>query len=80
MQHLDGVGKSGDIQHSPFTQHVNTDLPDTGANLVHRPPIRRLLSALNGIKLKANLSARFSRKVTQIIQAGAYESQRFHHD
>ena len=29
MEHIDGLGELGHIEHAPFTQHVYSNFPDT---------------------------------------------------
>ena len=80
VQHVYGISEPGHIEYTPLAQNMNADFADTWANLGHWLPVGWFQIALNCVKFETNLPARISRKVTQFIQTGANESQRFHQD
>lgn len=78
VQHIHRVVELGDIDHAPLTQHVQANLVSAGPHVEHRLEIRRHQTPLHGVELKARLTPRFQRKIAQIVETGADETERFH--
>jgi hypothetical protein len=78
MEYIDRLGKLGYIQHAPFTQDMDANLPNPSAYLTHGLPVRRVESSLNKAQLETSRTPSFCRKCSKIIQAGANEFQRLH--
>lgn len=78
VQHVYRVVELGDINHAPLTQHMQANFVSAGPDVEHRLEIRRHQTALHGVQLKACFTPRFHRKVAQIVDAGANETERFH--
>ncbi len=78
VQHVHRIVELGDIDHAPLTQNMQANLVSTGPDVEHGLEIRRHQTALHGVQLKARLTPRFHRKIAQIVDAGADETERFH--
>jgi hypothetical protein len=78
MKHIDGCRKLGYIEHAPFAQHMDANLPDTCAHLFHGLPVGRLHASLNETQLETSYTPSFRRERFEVVKAGADELQRFH--
>jgi hypothetical protein len=78
VQHVDGLGKPGDVQHAPFSQHVHADLADAGANLFHGLPIRWFQPTLHETQFEPGRAPSLRRERLEIIEARPDKPDRLH--
>jgi hypothetical protein len=68
MQDINSIGKFSDVQDSPFSQDMNSNLSCARADNTHRLPVGWFQSALDGIEFKSSLPSGFGWKVAKIIK------------
>jgi hypothetical protein len=78
MKHIYRIAKLSDIDYSPLTQHVDTDLLHAWADYLHWFPIAWFKSVLNSTELKACGTSSFIWEVPKIIEARSHEVQPLH--
>jgi hypothetical protein len=78
MQNINSVRKLGNVQDSPFAQNMNTNLPDSGSNNIHRLQVGRFQSSLDRVKLKSGLPPSLGWEIAKVIKTRTNEPQGFH--
>ncbi len=78
MTHIDGLGELGHIEHTPFAQHVYSNLPDAGTHLFYGLPIRWHQATLDKAQLETSRTSDFCRELIEVVKTGTDELQRFH--
>jgi hypothetical protein len=59
MQHVDRIGKGGDVYHAECSCRIaDSNFSDAMADVAHRLPMVRLEPALNSVKLKTCIAPR----------------------
>ena len=56
MQHIDGLGEAGDVEHSMLKLRVNADFADTRSDDCHRLPVQWVEALLDPPELNARQS------------------------
>jgi hypothetical protein len=78
MQHIDSFRELGNVEDTPFSQHVYPNFSNATPYLFHGLPVRGIQTTLYESQFEPSRTPSFSRKLFQVFEARADELQAFH--